>query len=83
MSLLATVTTRLGKVELHCEGGRFETRGIIRVPCVDIVVPVDHDYVTTILITVARALEWWELAESEGHVYLPFPRETATIERTS
>lgn len=83
MTLLAIVKTKLGKVELHHERGVFTTRGVTR--GIDAVVLCGHQsYVTTILITAERALEWWELAEDEGHVYLPFPQpEAATIERTS
>lgn len=76
MSLLATVKTETGKVELHHYHSVFTTRG--HLDC-----DTRTGSVTTILITAARALEWHELAEREGHVYLPFPRETATIERTS
>jgi hypothetical protein len=81
MSLLATVTTKVGKVELHCEGGVFTTRGTLRVECA---LPTGRQsYTTIILITAARAREWHELADREGHVYLPFPQpEAATIERT-
>ena len=84
MSLLATYKTKLGKVELHHENGSFTTRGVTR--GIDAVVLCGHQsYVTTILITAERALEWYELAESQGHVYLPFPPqpEAATSERKS
>lgn len=75
MTLLATVKTKTGAVELHHEDGVFTTCG--HLACDD-----RTGSTCIILITVERALEWHELAESEGHVYLPFPRETATIERT-
>ena len=83
MSLLATVKTDLGKVELHHESGVFTTRRVVR--GIDAELLTGHrSYVSTILITAERALWWWELAESEGHVYQPFPQpEAATIERTS
>jgi len=81
MSLLATYKTKLGKVNLHHENGRFETRGVIVCPDVEHPCGV-QSYVTTIHISAKGALEWWELAEDEGHVYLPFPAaEAATVER--
>ena len=76
MSLLATVKTETGKVELHHDRGVFTTRG--RLLC-----DARADSTCTILITVERAREWWELADREGHVYLTFPAaEAATPERT-
>lgn len=76
MTLLATVKTKTGKVELHHYHGIFTTRG--HLDC-----DARPGHMTTILITAARALEWHELAEREGHVYLPFPQpEAATSERT-
>lgn len=82
MSLLATVKTGLGRVDLHCEDGVFTTRGITRGIEAEILCG-RQSYVTTILITAERALWWHELAEDEGHVYLPFPQpEAATSERT-
>jgi len=84
MSLLATVKTRLGKVDLHHERGVFTTRGVTACPDIEHLCGI-QSYVTTILITAERALEWYELAESQGHVYLPFPPqpEAATSERKS
>ena len=77
MSLLATVKTETGKVELHHDRLVFTTRG--HLDC-----DTRSGRVTTILITAERAREWHALAESEGHVYLPFPQpEAATIERTT
>lgn len=72
MSLLATVATKVGKVDLHFEDGAFTTRGVVRGIEVEVLCG-RQNYVTTILITAERALEWHELAEREGHVYLPFP----------
>lgn len=77
MSLLATVKTETGKVQLHHYHGVFTTRG--HLDC-----DLRTGSVTTILITTERALEWWELADREGHIYLPFPQpEAAAIERTT
>ena len=66
MSLLATVKTDVGKVELHHEAGVFTTRG--RLTC-----DARADSTCTILITCERALEWWELAQERGAVHADFP----------
>jgi len=82
MSLLATVKTETGKVELHYEDGSFTTRGVIRGLDAELLTG-RRSYVCTILITAERALWWHELAEREGHVYQSFPQpEAATSERT-
>ena len=75
MSLLATVTTHLGKIELHNEGGVFTTRRTYDSPVHGV------ERVCTILQSLRSAIDWYELAERHGTVHAPFP-ETETPERT-
>lgn len=83
MSLLATIKTALGKIELHHESGRFTTRRVVR--GVESEVLSGHrSYVSTILIDRERAAEWYALAEGGNSVHQPFPQpEAAAPERNT
>lgn len=66
MSLLATVATRLGRVELHHEDGRFETRGYYTDPD-------GERHPSVIPVFEGSAREWWNLASERGAVHADFP----------
>jgi hypothetical protein len=74
MSLLATVATRLGRVELHHEDGRFETRGWY-------VDPDGEQHPSVIPVFAESAREWFDLCAERGAVHADFPDPTP--ERTS
>jgi len=72
MTLLATVNTDVGHVELRCEDGRFTTS------CTHVGRLDGAARVCIILITAARAHWWYGLAERRGAVFAPFPPAVAS-----
>lgn len=76
MSLLATVRTDVGKVELHHEAGMFTTQRVVRGIEAELLTS-RPSYVCTILVSRESALEWYELAKDGGAVIAAFPEEVA------
>ena len=67
MSLLASVKTGLGRIELHHNGQTFTTRRTYS-SATD-----GTERVVTILHSRRSAEEWYELAQEGGTVHAPFP----------
>lgn len=73
MSLLGSVQTRLGPVELHHEDGRFETRGTY----VDAIIGFERESV--IVAFPADARWWYDHCAEHGATFADFP--DSTLER--
>lgn len=75
MRLLGSVQTHLGRVELHHEDGRFETRGTYT----DAIVGTERE---SVVVEYGADAEWWySHCEANGVVFAPFPE--LTLERTT
>lgn len=74
MSLLSSITTELGRIELHHEGGRFSNRRVYRSEKAETLFgPRDEIVPVTIPLSREQALGWHELAHKKGRVYADFP----------
>lgn len=82
MSLLSSITTELGRIELHHEGGRFFNRRVYRTEKLDTLFgPRDEIVPVQIPLSREQALGWHELAHKKGRVHADFPEREEVGDR--